>query len=147
MHRRLVGEGRLLAVTRRHQAEVYIGGGPLTKLKWGENDREEMALMLSQHWGWQSQERNTRLTNITCIVTASRTNFPPDLPPRPPLTRCFSFKGPLRDKFLLDFFLTPPLGALGATELGFCFKYIFWRSSSSLVVSCKMLDRASSVGS
>ena len=130
-----------LAVTRRHLAGVYIGGGPLTKLKWGENDREDMALMLSQHWGWHSQERKTRLTNIICIVTVSRTNFPPRLP------RCFSLPRAARDKWFLDFFLTPPLRTPGLTGLGFCFKYIFWRSSSSLEVSFRMLERARSVGS
>lgn len=109
-----------------------MGGGPLMNLKLGEKD---MALMLSQHWGRQSQERRTREANTIWIITVTRKNL------RALAGRWISLETlpvtTLRDKCLPLFFLT----------LVFCLKYIFWRSSSSREVSFRMLDRVRRVGS
>merc|ERR1719270_109992 len=109
-----------------------MGGGPLMNLKLGEKD---MALMLSQHCGRQSQESRTREANIIWIIIVTRKNL------RALVGRWISFVTlpvtTLRDTGLPLFFLT----------LVFCFKYIFWRSSSSREVSFRMLERVRRVGS
>lgn len=50
----------------------YIGGGPFTNLKCGEKD---MALMLSQHWGWHTHDRNSREANTIWMVTVTLQNL------------------------------------------------------------------------